>query len=64
MLSSVFGSLLVFKNPLDSSVGSFSSKVLMASCGLMTEKEYKAEVAALELKLEKYSAQVMNKIEF
>ncbi len=41
-----------------------TSKVLMASCGLMTEKEYKAEVAALELKLEKYSAQVMNKIEF
>lgn len=26
-----------------------TSKVLMASCGLMTEKEYKAEVAALEL---------------
>ena len=41
-----------------------TSKVLMASCGLMTEKEYKAEVAALELKLEKYSEQVMNKIEF
>ena len=30
----------------------------------MKEKEYKAEVTALELKLEKYSAQVMNKIEF
>ena len=41
-----------------------TSKVLMASCGLMTEKECKAEVAALELKLEKYSEQVMNKIEF
>ena len=41
-----------------------TSKVLMASCGLMTEKEYKTEVAALELKLEKYSEQVMNKIEF
>ena len=41
-----------------------TSKVLMASCGLMTEKEYKAEVAALELKLEKYSEQVINKIEF
>ena len=41
-----------------------TSKALMASCGLMTEKECKAEVAALELKLEKYSEQIMNKIEF
>ena len=41
-----------------------TSKELMASCGIMTKKECEAEVAALELKLEKYSEQVINKIEF